>query len=269
MSGKPRRPPRSPRPGAQRTERTLGATPLPPSPADRPKATRIDAIDTLRGVAICSMIVYHFAYDLRIYRVTNADFVHDPFWLAFRALIVTSFMVLVGISLVLAEEARATHAHFWRRIAVIVACALLVTLASWVAFRETFIYFGILHAIAVASVLVSPLVSRPRAALLTGAAIIAAGVAWSNAWFDPRAHSWIGFATTKPPTEDYVPLAPWAGVVALGVAAGHGLVRDGFRKLAPLGNAPAWLRWLGRHSLFVYMIHQPLLLGALWLVVRR
>ena len=104
------------------------------------------------------MIVYHFAYDLRAFDVTSSDFSHDPFWLSFRAVIVTSFMTLVGVSLVLAEHAHASRRHFWTRIAVIAACALVVSLASAVAFRQTFIYFGILHAIAVSSVVVAPLV---------------------------------------------------------------------------------------------------------------
>ena len=98
---------------------------------------------------------------------------------------------------------------------------------------------------------------------------LVAGIIGSNPWFDSRALSWIGFVTTKPATEDYVPLAPWAGVAALGVAAGDWLTRHPLHALAPLGRAPRWLQWLGRHSLLVYMIHQPLLLAALWLVVRR
>ena len=241
----------------------------PPSFACVAAPTRIPGIDALRGTAVCLMIVYHFAFDLRAYGITSSDFANDPFWLSFRALIVTSFMGLVGVSLVLAEHAGATPAHFWRRIAVIAACAMLVTLANWIAFPQTFIYFGILHAITVASVLVSPLMRRPLAALLMGAAVVAAGIAWSNPWFDPRPRSWIGFVATKPATEDFVPLAPWAGVAAIGIAVGHRLVRHGFRALAPLERAPRWLRWLGRHSLLVYMAHQPILLGALWLIVRR
>ena len=241
----------------------------PSTQADAPARARIDAIDALRGVALCLMVVYHFAFDLRAFGVTNSDFEHDSFWLAFRALIVSSFMALVGVSLVLAARAHATALHFWKRLAVIASCALLVTLASWIAFRPTFIYFGILHAIAIASVLAAPLVRRPRAALFIGVVVVVAGFAWSNSLFDPRPLSWIGFVTTKPPTEDYVPLAPWAGVVALGIAAGDWLVRSNFRGLSPLGAAPAWLRWLGRHSLLVYMIHQPILLGALWVVLRR
>jgi uncharacterized membrane protein len=230
---------------------------------------RVPGVDALRGIALCLMFVYHFAFDLRVYRVIAADFEHDPFWLGFRALIVSAFMALVGVSLVLADRADAPPARHWKRVAVIAACALAASAASWVVFPRTFIYFGILHCIAVSSVLARPAVRRPGLALAIGGAIIAGGLLWSHPWFDARALSWIGFTTAKPATEDYVPLAPWAGVVFVGIALGHALARDAFRALAPLARTPAWLRWLGRHSLAVYMVHQPILLGVLWLVVGR
>ncbi|MEO8304853.1 MAG: heparan-alpha-glucosaminide N-acetyltransferase [Betaproteobacteria bacterium] len=232
-------------------------------------AARVGGIDTLRGIALCLMFIYHFSFDLRFYGVTHADFEHDPFWLGFRAVIVTSFMALVGMSLVLADRAGATPAHFWRRVGVIAACALGVSAASAVIFPRSYIYFGILHCIAIASVLAWPAVRRPRAAFAIGIVIAGAGIAYSHPAFDEGLLSCLGFATRKPVTEDYVPLAPWAGAVFIGVALGHVLARNSFRALAPLAAAPAPLRWLGRHSLLVYMIHQPILLGVLWLVVRR
>ena len=238
----------------------------PAAPASGP---RVAGVDALRGGALCLMFVYHFAFDLRFYRVIAADFEHAPFWLGFRALIVASFMALVGVSLVLADRAGVTPAGFWRRIGVIAACALAASAASWIMFPRTFIYFGILHAIAIASVLAWPLARRPGIALAIGCVVIVAGFGWSNPVFDTGPLSWIGFVTVKPATEDYVPLAPWAGFVFLGVALGHRLARDAFSALAPIAAAPGWLRWLGRHSLAVYMVHQPILLGALWLALRR
>jgi uncharacterized membrane protein len=74
--------------------------------------------------------------------------------------------------------------------------------------------------------------------------------------------------TQKPRTEDYVPLFPWAGVLLLGITAGHALVNNRFALLEPLGRAPRVLRFLGRHSLAVYLLHQPLLIGALDVLVR-
>ncbi len=87
--------------------------------------------------------------------------------------------------------------------------------------------------------------------------------------FDTRALAWIGFTTHKPVTQDYVPLFPWLGVALVGVAAGDALVRRSFAPLASLARAPRALVWLGRHSLAVYMVHQPILIGALALALRR
>lgn len=234
-----------------------------------PPGVRRRSIDALRGFAIGLMIVYHFCFDLRFYQVTAADFEHDPFWLGFRALVVTSFMLLVGINLVLADRAGMPPDHFWKRIALIAGCALAASAASYLIFPRTFIYFGILHCIAVASVLAWPVTRRPILAAALGAVIIIAGMTLAHPAFDQRALSWLGFTTIKPATEDFVPLAPWAGVVFVGVALGHALLHADFRPIALLDATPEWLRWLGRHSLVVYMVHQPILLSLLWLAVRR
>lgn len=257
----------SPNERAPRQRAAAIASPTAPQAPTQAPADRIAAIDALRGFALCLMFVYHFCFDLRLYGVIAADFEHDPFWLGFRAVIVTMFMTLVGVSLVLADRRGAPPAHFWRRIAIIAACALAVSVGSGIAFPRSFIYFGILHCIAVASVLAWPAVRRPRSAFVIGCVIIVAGLLLTHPVFDARALSIVGFVTHKPITEDYVPLAPWSGVVFMGIALGHLLARQSFSAVAPLAAAPAWLRWLGRHSLAVYMVHQPILLGALWLVV--
>ncbi len=215
------------------------------------------------------MFVYHFAFDLRFYRVIAADFENDPFWLGFRALIVASFMTLVGVSLVLAADAGASRAHFWRRVAVVAACALAASIGSWLVFPQTYIYFGILHAITVASIVAAPFVRRPGIALAIGAAVIVAGVTLTHPAFDSRALSWIGFVTRKPATEDYVPLAPWAGFVFIGIALARALAVAHWRPVAPFARAPRALQWLGRHSLLVYMAHQPLFFGILWVLFGR
>ena len=88
------------------------ASPAAQAPTHPAPAGRIAAIDALRGFALCLMFVYHFAFDLRLYGVIAADFEHDPFWLGFRAVIVTMFMTLVGVSLVLADRHGATPGAF-------------------------------------------------------------------------------------------------------------------------------------------------------------
>ena len=229
---------------------------------------REPSIDALRGLAIVAMIAYHFAFDLRFFGVTRADFENDPFWLAARGAIVASFLLLAGVSAVLADRAGVDRRRFLRRIGVIALCALAASVASYVIFPRTFIYFGILHCIAVSLLIVRPLVRHPVACAGLGAAIIVAGLAFSHPAFDTRWTSWIGFVTAKPATQDYVPLFPWLGVALLGVAAGHLLVRAGFRALAPLRRSPAVLRAMGRHSLAIYMAHQPILMASLWLALK-
>lgn len=232
------------------------------------KPLRVDAVDALRGGAIILMIAYHFCFDLRYFGWLAADFERDPFWLVSRALILTAFLSLVGVSLVLADRAPQPHAHFWRRLGVIAACAVAVTLGSYLLFPRSYIGFGILHCIVVATILARPLLRQPLVALALGLSMIAAGNALSHPAFDAPAWSFVGFRTHKPLAEDYVPLFPWAGITLLGVAAAAGLLTP--RAAASLAalRPPAPLVWLGRHSLAVYMIHQPMLLGLLGLVSR-
>ena len=234
----------------------------------RQQAPRVEGLDALRGVAIVAMVVYHFCFDLRYFGVARWDFEHDIRWLAARTLILSSFLLIAGISAALARRDPAADARWPRHVAVIGGAALLVTAASAMMFPRSFIWFGVLHAIALWLLLARLLIDRPRAALAAGVIVIAAGVMLSSQHFDNRMLGWLGFMTGKPMTEDYVPLFPWSGVLFLGIAAGHALVASNFAMLAPLARMPRALRLLGRHSLAVYLVHQPLLLGGLGLAVR-
>jgi uncharacterized membrane protein len=248
--------------------RSTTKAPTPPPVSNVP--ARIGAIDALRGGAICAMLGYHVAFDLNWFGVFRADFNNDALWLGLRALIVSSFLLITGTSLVLAHRVHISPRRYWQRIALIAVCALLVTAGSYFAFPQTFITFGILHCIALSSLLAWPLVRFPLAALFAGLAIIAIGLQVRLPTFDAPWLNWVGFMTHKPATEDYVPLFPWLGVVLIGVAAGGWLARQEYRPLRRLSRAsPRWLTWLGRHSLLVYMVHQPVLLGILRVVLPR
>ncbi|HLX27112.1 MAG TPA: heparan-alpha-glucosaminide N-acetyltransferase [Casimicrobiaceae bacterium] len=267
--------------------RTVTAKPRPPAkarvpaakamlsrvPARRPQSStgsaashRIASLDALRGVAIVAMIVYHFCFDLRYFDLTRWDFEHDIRWLSARSAILASFLLIAGISAVLAYRQQKSQAHWLTRIGVIALAALLVTAGSYFVFPQSFIWFGVLHAIAVSLFLARPLLGRPVVSAIAGFAIIASGIAFSHPVFDSRLLGWIGFMTAKPITEDYVPLFPWMGVLLVGVAVGHALVRAQFRPIAPLARLPKAFHLLGRHSLLVYLVHQPLIMGTLWLV---
>lgn len=221
----------------------------------------------MRGIAIVAMVVYHFCFDLRYFGLTRWDFEHDWRWLTARALILSSFLLIAGVSAVLGARRRGV-VHWLRHVGVIAGAALLVTAGSYMMFPRSFIWFGVLHAIAVSLLLSRPLIDRPRLAAVIGVAVVVAGVTLAHPAFDNRLLGFIGFMTHKPTTEDYVPLFPWTGVLLLGIAAGHALVRVGFAPLTPLRRMPAALRTLGRHSLLIYLVHQPVMIGALWLATR-
>jgi uncharacterized membrane protein len=235
-----------------------------PGAAHAPAPPRLAVIDGLRGFGLCLMVVYHFAFDLVWFRVLRADFNHDPFWLGFRGVVVSLFLGLVGVSLVLAQSARPGPGAFWRRIALIAVCAALVSGVSYVTFPQTFITFGVLHCIAVSSILARPLVAWPRLALVLGIAIIAIGNTVHLPAFDVPWLNWVGLMTHKPLTEDYVPLLPWLGVVLVGIGIGHWLLARERAAIVALSRAtPAWLAWMGRHSLLIYLVHQPVMVGVL------
>jgi uncharacterized membrane protein len=238
------------------------------TPIDVPARGRIASIDALRAIALIAMIAYHFCFDLRYFRVIAPDLEHGAFWLTARTLILSSFLLLAGVSLVLADARNAPVAQFWKHVGMIAGCAIIVSVATYWMFPVTFIWFGVLHAIAVTLVLARPLVRFPRTSLALGLGVIVAGVAFSHPAFDSFTLGWLGFMTGKPYTDDYVPLFPWSGVLFCGIAAGHALVRNRFAVLARLSTPPRWLAWLGRHTLAVYMLHQPILIGILWAILR-
>ena len=241
-------------------------------PASRPQAAtaRVPTLDTLRGVAIVAMATYHCCFDLRYFGFLRADLEHDWRWITARTMILSTFLLVAGVSAVLADRQHpgGSSRRWLAHIGVIAAAALAVSAGSYLMFPHTWIWFGVLHAIAVSLLIARPLVRRPALAAAAGVAIIVAGLAFQNAAFDNRTLGWLGFMTAKPPTEDYVPLFPWTGVLLLGTAIGPHLVRTRFAALAPLARAPAALGFLGRHSLAVYLLHQPILIGALWLFVQ-
>jgi hypothetical protein len=114
---------------------------------------RWEIVDFLRGCAIVAMIVYHFCFDLALNGWLVADFGEDLRWLAFRVPILGSFLFIAGLSLALAERRGQTALQFWRRVGIIAGAALLVSIGSFFVFPQSFIYFGVLHAIALMSVL--------------------------------------------------------------------------------------------------------------------
>lgn len=233
-------------------------------PADlTPPTVRLPQIDALRGGAVVAMIFYHFGYDLNYLHWLEQDLVHDLRWMTARTLILGSFLLTVGMGQALAERQQANLKQRWWRIGKIAAAAALVTLGSRLMFPESAIYFGTLHAIALMSVLLLLLPCPPWPAILLGVAALVLGNVYANELFNHPALAWFGLMTYKPDTEDYVPLLPWFGVCLIGYGAMRALLDKGIATASASRRMPRALVWTGRHSLAIYLLHQPILLGML------
>ena len=240
---------------------------------------RFDLIDTWRGVAIVWMTLYHFCFDLNqtgrlaaSWGWVSQNFYVDPFWTLQRTLIVSLFLFCAGLSQAVAVQQRQSAQRFFKRWLQVVACALLVSAGSYLMYPQSFIYFGVLHGIAVMLLIARFTAGWGGWLWLAGALVFATHLVAAkaiNAWalaelFNQPGLNWLGLITKKPVTEDYVPLVPWLGVMWWGVAAGQWLLTYRPHWLAAATpRAFKRLSWLGRWSLSWYMLHQPVLIGAL------
>ena len=240
-----------------------------PSPVAAAPARRFERLDALRGLAVVWMALFHFGFDLAYFRITQQNFYADPFWTGQRSAIVTLFLLFAGVGQAVAFEQGQVWPRFWRRWLQIAACALLVSLGSWWIFPRSFVSFGVLHGLA-AMLLIVCLSSGWGVWLWPlGLAALLLPPWLAHPFFDSRATNWVGLVTRRPITEDYVPLLPWLGVMWWGLAAGRWMLAN--RRPWLTGPLPAGLRplaALGRWSLVFYMLHQPVLIGLIWLALQ-
>jgi len=244
--------------------------------AQRNTGERFPALDMLRGGAVLWMTLYHFAFDLNHFGFIQQNFYHAPLWTVQRTCILSLFLFCAGFGQAMAVHAGQSWGRFWRRWLQIAGCAVAVSLGSALMFPHSWIYFGVLHGMAVMLILCRLTAGWGGWLWWCGLAALAAGW-WAPqvqallpipaAW-DAKTLNWIGLISRKPITEDYVPLLPWLGVMWWGMAAGRlAQSRGWLAHLAVRDDQPAMaaLAWVGRWSLCWYMVHQPLLIGALTL----
>ncbi len=239
-----------------------------------PTRPRLWEIDALRGLAVVAMAFFHFMWDLWFLRMTTQD-IPGPAWQLFARSIGGTFTFLLGVSVVLSVAAfRRKQLSPWRptllRGLMILGCGMIITIGTYFFAGAEYVRFGILHHAGVALMLCLLFVDAPLWLILAlGVAIagfgffVAPGLAVDHPWLLP-----FGVVQRGVGMVDYYPLAPWFGVALLGVAAGRIFYADGQRRfsLPELGAAApiAALRWLGRNSLAVYLIHQPVFLALLF-----
>ena len=220
-------------------------------------------IDALRGIGIVLMVIFHFFYDLTLFNLADIPMYTDIKWISFRYVILSCFLGATGASLYLHYQRGFKWNTYGRRLLIIAANAIAITIITSLVLSDKYIFFGILHLIATASVLGLLFVRFYWINLIIGALIVYIGFNYSNDLFNHPLLRWLGMVTRVTSSADFTPIFPWFGVVLLGMFTARLLgkyiyIQNGIRWLYPLAVS-------GRYSLIIYMLHQPILWGLIYL----
>lgn len=241
-------------------------------------STRFPVIDSLRTLALALMITYHLVYDLDQWTGLAVD-VDTPFWFIIGKIAALLFIFLSGLSSGFSK-------HPLKNGLRVLFFGMIITLVTYVAFPEQYVRFGILHFLGV-MMLLYPLIQKlPNGVLIPGSVLaIASGLiiqdqAVNTTLLLPLGFMYPGFATM-----DFYPLFPYSGVTLLGVlcyryffakqkganasvpaakkskkSKAKSVQKDEHKEKA----AYPMVAWVSRHSLWIYLIHQPILLGLIF-----
>ena len=230
--------------------------------------SRIWELDALRGVCILCVIVVHFLFDLSFFGGLDLTL---PAWYVFlQEYGGAIFVVLSGICVTLGSKSV-------RRGLIVFACGMLITAVTYGMYRlgmsgaDVVVKFGVLHLLGVC-MLVYPAFKKLPPAMLTVLGLVIAitgyairGIIVPQHWLFPLGLTYEGFTSS-----DYFPLFPQLGYFLIGAAIGKTAYREK-RTLLPGSfqktGIARFFCWCGRQSLFIYLLHQPIVYGLLELVL--
>lgn len=223
---------------------------------------RFDILDAWRTLAIALMLAYHFLYDLYIFGVLSANQMFSAPLNVLERLICCSFILLAGAS---ARFSRNNLRHGL----IVLAAGAVVEIGAAVAGQT--IRFGVLMLLGSSMVLwhfLGKYLQKWRPDNLTAICI---GLFIFTRWWTgvtPAPVGWLyplGLTAPGFRSADYFPLLPWFFLFLIGTALGGWCLAHRDHKLlaAPL---PKVLTWPGRHSLVIYVLHQPVLYGISYLI---
>jgi uncharacterized membrane protein len=237
-------------------------------------SSRYIEIDVLRTLAIAGMVLYHTLYDLVVFYKWDINLFSGG-WTLFERATATLFLLLVGVSFAISwSKTKNTlpltlaYHKYLRRGLLILAGGILISTVTYAVEPETFVRFGILHLIGVSILLLPFFIIFKEGNALIGLAVIGL---WSTVKHTTASGPLLLPFGVMPPhfqTIDYFPLIPWFGVILLGFSMGYFLYVRHAHPAMRISNSMQWITWPGRHSLIIYLVHQPVVLGVLYLIYR-
>lgn len=229
------------------------------------RKSRIWELDALRGLCILGMIAVHLLFDLTgLYGAVSFEY---PGWLLF-------LMDWGGVAFFLISGICASlGSRCVKRGLVVAGCGLVISAVTVVMYqmgmadRAILIYFGVLHCLGVCMILWAGFRHLPNPMLVgLGSIFVALGLWLRTITVQTHWLVWLGLLYPGFATSDYFPLLPFLGFFLLGGVLGRILYRDK-QSLFPKGSTCfRWLQWIGRHSLAIYLLHQPILTAILFLI---
>lgn len=216
---------------------------------------RATYLDSLRGMAVLWMIIFHTAYDLKMFNYVPWNF-SQGFWYIFPRVIAFIFLFCVGISLNFGHVPKPNWESLKKRSLKLGGAAILVSLGTYFAFPGQWVYFGTLHCIFVGSILGVLVVNHRPLCWILLISLLSAQYLFG---YDLK---WVS-SVLRRPSIDFIPIYPWFWAILLGIILGPYLSRISL--LNQMKPNP-FLHFLGRHSLKIYLVHQPLIFGTIWLI---
>lgn len=232
---------------------------------------RLAEVDIARALALVMMLIYHLLFSVTYLGIAEVE-VLTGFWRWFAYATAALFILIAGLSLTLSESAQRRHGATPREITLriarrgteLIGWGLVITVVTGVALDQGMIIFGILHLIGLGTLLAIPVLRHPIAASMIGIVCILLGPVVTTIR-GPIWLAWLGIHPVDFVSLDYVPVLPWFGALVLGVGLGHLVYPRGERRF-PVSSFPAWtapLSWIGRHTLAIYLLHEPAILAVL------
>ncbi len=206
-------------------------------------------------------MIFHTLFDLSEFKGLGLGSL-SAYWQPVRVLGAATFLAIVGISLSISYRRRGVDfpKHALVRGLGLLGLGLLVTAATYYYSPRNYVSFGILSLIGASIIFSIFVVARPILSLVLGSIFLVEGMLLSIAPMLPTMLGWIGPSPFMQDAYDYYTLLPWMGLVFIGIYLGYRIhpSLDKPSTIAPRIMAP--ITWCGRHTLIIYMLHQPIIL---------